>query len=48
MDFRGVEELVMDYLVERDRVDIYEQLLNKFINFLENVHQESRLFYIDR
>jgi len=46
MDFRGVEELVMDYLVERDRVDIYELLLNKFIKFLENVHQESRFFYI--
>ena len=47
MDYRGVEELVMDYLVERDRLDIYDLLLEKFIKFLESIAEESRLFFID-
>lgn len=48
MDFRETEEIIMDYLVENEHLDIYKQLLNKFIQFLENVNDASRLFYIDR
>ena len=48
MDFREVEELIVDYLVENGDLDVYKLLFNKFLKFLETLDNESRLFYIDK
>ena len=48
MDFRGSEEIVIDYLVETKQTYIYKDLLNKIIKLLESISNESRLFFIDR